>query len=293
MADVDLLVIFNHRHEEVLDAVLDYNRRFSDNVVAAAPFAAPDVVQYSSGVFLAQGAIVEYLAGRRFRGDYTLVIHDDLVLNPALHLEDLVPAGDDVVRMYRTRLLAGTMTRTWSWQLRVLTNWLTPRSNPFGTGVNDPADLLRSSLLHRRNRDVIEALGTSRLTVGEDPASISAVLAAWIETHFPGQREFDLGLPLFMGNADYLLFPNHLAPLIEDFLRRTIECGLMSEVAVPTLANWLGLPLEHDSERQYLRTGTDWFTDVTSVGDIESLFSRDPHLISVHPIKFSRFTHDR
>jgi hypothetical protein len=288
MTAVDLLVIFNHRHEEVLDEVLNYNSRFSENVVAAAPFASPGVVQYSSGVFLAQGAIVEYLAGRRFRADYTLVIHDDLALNPQLRLEDLV-SEQDVVRMYRTRLLEGSLTPTWAWQLRAMTAWFTPRSNPFGTGVNDPSNLLRSSLLYGENRALIEEWGSSRLTLGAEPTEISAVMAAWIETHFPGQREFDFGLPLFMGNADYLLFPNRMAPLIEDFLRRTIECGLMSEVAVPTLANWLGLPLVFDHDRQFLRTGTEWFTDIRSVGDLEALFGKNPDLVSVHPVKFSRF----
>ncbi len=292
MTDVDLLVIFNHRHESILDKVLDYNGRFSDNIVAAAPFAAPGVVQYSSGVYLAQGAIVEYLATRRYRGDYTLVIHDDLVLNPTLDLSELAPGAEQIVRIYKTRLMDGNLTPTWFWQVRVLASWFTPRTGLGGTGVNDPKELLATSLLYAQNQELIESMGVSRLAVEVDPSSISASLAAWMNTHFPGQREFDLGLPLFMGNADYLLFPNRHAVVIEDFLRRTVESGLMSEVAVPTLANWLGLPLTFDKERQVLQTGTVWNTDITSVADIESLFAERPELISVHPVKFSRFRDD-
>ncbi len=291
MTDVDLLVIFNHRHESVLDPVLEYNSRFSDNVVVAAPFAGPGIVQYSSGVFLAQGAIVEYLASGRWRNEYTLVVHDDFVLNPATRLPDLLPGDDrEILRMYRTKLMAGPMTPTWYWQFRVMVNWFTPRSNPYGTGVNSPRELLAESLLYQQNTQSIDAMGTSRLTFAVPPEEITATLAAWIDTHFPGREEFDLGLPLFQGNADYFLFPNRLAPLIDDFLRRTIESGVISEVAVPTLANWLGLPLEVDAPRQVLRTGPQWFTDVTSVADIHALFERQPELLSIHPIKFSRFT---
>lgn len=285
---IDLLVIFNHRYESVVDDVVDYNRRFSDNVVVAAPFATPGGVQYSSGVFYAQGAIVEYLAADRYRNEYTLVIHDDLVLNPTLEVAELLPEHGEAVRIYKTRLLEDAMNATWFWQLRVLTNWFTPRSNPFGTGVDSPRELLATSRLYAHNRELIEAMGTSRLTIGEDPKNISMILDAWIETNFPGCRDFTFGLPLFMGNADYLLFPNRHADLIEDFLRRTVECGLVSEVAVPTMANWLGLPLHFDRERQVLQTGVDWFTDVTSLADIDALFAAHPELISVHPIKFSR-----
>lgn len=290
MVAVDLLVIFNHRHEAVVDRAVDYNRRFADNVVVAAPFSSPGGVQYSSGVWLAQGAIVEYLAQRRFRGDCTLVIHDDLVLNPGVQLSELAVPHGEVLRMYRTQLIQGQMTPTWWWHFRLLANWFTPRSNPFGTGVNDPRELLKSSLLFQQNRDEITRMGVSRLGFGAPPAQISPVLAAWVDAYYPGLSTFNFGLPLFTGNADYLLFPNRLAPEIEDFLRRSIEGGLMSEVAVPTLANWLGLPLRFDYERQILQTGMGWNADITSVAGIEAFFAERPELLSIHPVKFSRFT---
>ena len=289
MHEVNLLIIFNHRHESVVDRVIDYNRRFTSQISIAAPFAAPGVIQYSSGCTLAQGAIVEYLHERAPDAGYTVVIHDDLVLNPRTDLHDLLPESGEWVRLYRTRLMEGRMTPTWFWQFRVLAAWFTPKTSPFGTHVNDPAGLLRSSALYAANEGLIRGMGTSRLSIEGDPQAISPVLAAWVDAHMSGRTTFDLGLPLFMGNADYLVFPNRWAPLIEDFLRRTIECGLMSEVAVPTLAAWLGLPMHFDADRQILRTGERAFTELTSVDAIERYFEQHPDLLSIHPVKFSRF----
>jgi hypothetical protein len=112
-----------------------------------------------------------------------------------------------------------------------------------------------------------------------------------MEHYFPGRTEFDFGLPLYIGNSDFFMFPNSLAPVIEDFLRRSLECGLFVEIAIPTLVAWLGLPVRYEHSRQLIPFGEDYkmFQNLKSISDLEQFFIENPKVLSIHPVKFSGF----
>jgi hypothetical protein len=87
------------------------------------------------------------------------------------------------------------------------------------------------------------------------------------------------------------MFPNSKARVIEDFLRRSIECGLFVEIAIPTLAKWLDLPICYEQHRQHFPLGDDWnmFQNLNCFMDIERYFEENPDVLSIHPVKFSGF----
>lgn len=290
MSDVRLLIVFNHHHEAIVNRVLQYNNRFCSEIQIATPFNTSQGLRYSTGSYLWQGALVAYLQELDSAEGHTLVIHDDVALNSALNLDDLAPVSGEVVRFHKTYRLSGSIGMKWAWQFRTLTNWFSSKSVLFGSGCDDVVAILKGSLLYQQNQERIDALGSSRLDLEDDVQQIP-ILTAWLQTYFPDRKQFDFELPLFVGNADFFMFPNSQAPLIEDFLRRSLECGLFVEVAIPTLVEWLTCPTIFEHERQMLPFGEEYamFEGLTSISDIEDFFSRSPDLLSIHPVKFSRF----
>jgi hypothetical protein len=291
MTNTSLVIVFNHHYSVALNLVKKYNSRFSDNISIAAPFDELGVIRYSTGSYLWQGAIVEYLGKLENYEGSTLVIHDDLVLNSGLTMSDLASEDLERVRFSHTFKFQGDINLNWPWQFRVLTNWFTPKHILFGSGTDDVVEILKDSLLYKRNQRYIDSLEPSRLNLAQDHTTHELV-KTWANFYFPNRTEFDFGLPLFIGNSDFFMFPNSYAPLIEDFLRRTLECGLFVEIAIPTLVEWLGLPIHFEQPRQLIPFGENYnmFQDLKSLDDIEKFFVAHPEVLSIHPVKFSKFS---
>lgn len=291
MEKITLVVVFNHHHSSAKNLVKRYNSRFSEHVRIAAPFGGSETIRYSSGSYLWQGAIVEYLRDLKDIDGFTLFIHDDLVLNSSLELHELIEDELEFLRLYQAHRVGGNLGTTWPWLLRVLTNWFTPKHQSFGTGVDDVVSVLKDSLLYQENQIYIDSLGSSRFVLEDGDSPISGLLSAWINRYFPDRTEFDFGLPLFAGISDFFMFPNSKARIVDDFLRRSIECGLFVEIAIPTLAKWLGLPIRYEQHRQHFPLGDDcnMFQNLNCFEEIERYFEENPEVLSIHPVKFSSF----
>jgi|GEM_PF-6561174 len=291
MSEISLVVVFNHHHAEAKKLVQEYNSRFNCPVHIAAPFDGEEIIRYSSGSYLWQGAIVEYLSDLKNYDGYTLFIHDDLVLNAYMQLSELEDDEPHFIRLYHSHKVNGISDPLWPWTIRALTNWFTPKHQSFGTGVDDVVQILKGSLVYKRNRIYIDSLNSSKFVLESGRPPLPEILSVWIDRYFPGRTEFDFGLPLYAGISDFFMFPNTYASEIEDFLRRSIECGLFVEIAIPTLVHWLGLPVHHGGNRQLFPLGSDWnmFNHLRSIEEIEQYFVEHPELLSIHPVKFSRF----
>ena len=292
MSEISLVVVFNHHHAGTIKLVQEYNSRFNCPVHIAAPFDGEEVIRYSSGSYLWQGAVVEYLSDLQNDSGYTLFIHDDLVLNASLQLSELEDVEPHYIRFYDSHKVNGILDPQWPWTIRAMTNWFTPKHQSFGTGVDDVVQVLKGSLLYKRNQIYIDSLQSSTFMLENGHPPLPEILSAWIDCYFPGRTEFDFGLPLYAGISDFFMFPNAYASEIEDFLRRSVECGLFVEIAIPTLVHWLGLPVYYEGNRQLFPLGNDWnmFHHLQSIESIEQYFAENPDLLSIHPVKFSRFS---
>ena len=101
---------------------------------------------------------------------------------------------------------------------------------------------------------------------------------------------FRFGLPLSAGFSDYFTFPNWFAGEAEDFLARTVRCGIFCEVAVSTMLQWSGLDLVEMSWAFDLRWGAGREGSLPdSVAGLVQYFRDNPGIIGVHPVKTSRF----
>ena len=296
-------VTYNHPFPQTVDAVRNWNSQFGDVTIVTPPGGGGDV-EYYAGPYLFQAAIVEFLKARRPVEGYTVVVGDDLVLNPNFDLEALkgfpdpdqfVFAGDGVLPVERfcdARTDPSSPRRldeapAWAWTNNVAIAMLDPISLESGSGEANPTAMLRASEIWRANSARLDAMPGTRWApvVGRSPE--------WVELHvarlLDESGHVSIDIPLFFGYSDFLVFPNARAGMIADFLARTVRAKLFVESAIPTMLAWSGLPttlLHGRLDIRWLDSRNDF--DFDGVDAIRIFFDENPDCIGIHPVKWSR-----
>jgi hypothetical protein len=286
-----LLIVFNHNYSKIVSPVVAYNRQFSSEIKVAAPFKGEGILNYCSGSYMWQGALVEYLkstAGKQDHGP-TLVLHDDVAINPHMTLDHRFdPSQISFGAIY------GVQGEFWSWHwnFRLATNWFSPKSVLFGHGVDSCVETLKATRLYKRNKAHIDNLPVSRLLLDRSADSgYPAVVKGYLETYHGDSTTLDFGLPLYCGNSDFMVLPPGYDDDIIDFLEASIQCGLFVEVAIPTMLMWLNVPIRNLGKELHFPFGEAYssFDGFRSPADIEEYFRTQSQLLAIHPVKFSRF----
>ena len=286
---LDVIVVFNHAYPSNIPRVRSWYGRFGD-VTVVTPVDGGGDVQYDTGSFLWQSAVVAALRAVPRRHEHTLVVHDDVLLAPDLDVLGLLPNADSAVCHVNWALM-GRLLTGWGWNLRIALAWSSPMDSLFGSGTMNCATVLGNSLLHRRRAAEISQLPEARFS-SDDEEDSRRPWATGLQQRVPfPDGEFRFGLPLRFGFSDYFTFPNYLAVEVEDFLARTVRCNLFCEVAIPTMLAWSGLELVPCKERfDDLWGAARVGLGLTSLADVRTFFADRPDLLGIHPVKMSVFT---
>ncbi len=296
-------VVYNHPFPETVDAVRDWNSQFGDVTIVAPPGGGGDV-EYYTGPYLFQAAVVEFLKAARPVEGYTIVVSDDLVLNPTFDLEALkrVPdadqflfAGDGVLPVERfctARTDPSSPRRldeapAWAWTNNVAIAMLDPIGLEAGSGEMDPTAILRTSGIWRANSARLDAMPDTRW------APLAGRSSEWVQLHVAQlvdeSGHVSIEIPLFFGYSDFLVFPNAHAGMIADFLARTVRAKLFVEVAIPTMLAWSGLPttlLHGRLDIRWLESRNDF--NFAGIDALLGFFDENPDCIGIHPVKWSK-----
>ena len=298
-----MCVVYNHPFPETVDAVRDWNSQFGDVTIVTPPGGAGDL-EYYTGSYLFQAAIVEFLKSRKPVEGYTIVVSDDLVLNPGTDIEALMqfPDGDQFLlpgdgllpeeRFCNERIAPCFPRRLddapfWFWTNNVAITMLDSMNPEMGNGEPDPIAMLRGSEIWRANSARIDAMP------GTVYPPVFASSSQWVPLHLARlvdeSGNVSLPIPLFFGYSDFLVFPNARARMIADFLARTVRAKLFVEVAIPTMLAWSGLPVTLLNGRFDIRWSADRDElNFTGVEALRRFFEERPQCVGVHPIKWSR-----
>jgi hypothetical protein len=285
---LDVIVVFNHPFPSNIPRVRSWYGPFGD-VTVVTPVDGGGDVQYDTGSFLWQSAVVAALRSVPRRHANTLVVHDDVLLSPGLDVLGMLP-GPDSALCHVNWALAGSVLTGWGWNLRISLGWSSPMDSLFGIGTMNCGTVLRNSLVHRRRAHEIARLPEARFLRDEEEDA-RRPFATPLQDLLPFRDDqFAFGLPLRFGFSDYFTFPNSLAHEVEDFLARSVRCNLFCEVAIPTMLAWLGLNLVPCRDRfEDLWEAARTQLGLRTMDDVRALFAERPDIIGIHPIKMSTF----
>lgn len=287
--DHTVLVIMNHPIPAVVGLVSEWFAQHG-NVVIATPLHGGGDLEFDTGSYLFQGAVVEYLRQGGANTGHTIVVHDDLPLSQHFHA-DAVLVSEDMSLCHIVQPLGGSLYSDWVWKPRVFASMARSRDEVLGSGLASPSDALRQTVLYKRNSVNVDAFAESTFTWEGDDQPSPLWFSAWLRESGFNESSASIGVPLFYGMSDFFSFPNSLGDAILEFLRVTLECRLFVECAIPTMLAWSGLELR----QCYKEVHYDWGQgphDLRSIDGVEQLtqfFDGNPELIGVHPVKFSRF----
>jgi hypothetical protein len=290
-----VLVIMNHVHPELVPRVRRQFSRFDDVCIATPPGGEGDI-DYYTGSFTYQSAVVQYLRSYASPDTgQTLVVHEDVALAADLSFLSQFDDTDDRVLCHDPQLIRGRLFPGWDWNFRVLASWSQPMDSAVGSGVTDSPEVLRRTRLYKQHEYWFSMLGNATFdwTVGDSsiPPPANSLLRSWFGGNSGDHMSYDFGLPLFYGFSDYFTFPNSIAADVEQFLSATVSVGLFAEVAVPTMLVWLGRELVRGAETFDLLWGhaRDSVAHITSDLALVEYFAARPGVFGVHPVDLSRF----
>lgn len=286
----DVIVIFSHPYPGNVNRLRAWYERFGDVCIVTPPDGGGDAV-FEVGSFCWQAAVVAALRARPRQHEHTLVVHDDLFIAPNADLHGLL--GDNPTSAaitHRGLPIAGASTKQWMWMLDAVVKWGCSNLPGLGVGTDDCRSVLTQSLMYRARPEMVEQLPQSWVVVDPDGDPYHAWAAAHAHQVHRDDGIFRFGLPLSAGYADYFTFPNRIEDEVEDFLARTVRCGMFCETAVPTMFAWSGLRLVDCSAQFDVRWGDRREdTEFASLSELERYFAQHPEILGVHPVKTSRF----
>ena len=284
-----ICVVYNHAFPSSVDHVREWNSQFGEVTIVTPPGGGGDL-EYCSGPYLWQAAVVEYLRAAPDVEGHTVVVGDDFVLAPGFDPATLL--GDHVDHGGLCHLvwpLGSEIPGSWVWANRVATTWSRPTAPITGSGAEDCAAELRASELYRRGAEAIDQLGATTFTLAPDTGPETGWWAGMMRERTGAKGRVNTGVPLRGGLSDLFSFPNSHSSAVRDFLARTVRVNLFVEVAVPTMLAWSGLHLERLGNRLDYRWGDDRAEfDFGSVDDVVGYLEQRPNLVGIHPVKWSR-----
>jgi len=284
----DVIVVFNHPFPGNVERARAWNSRFGPVSVVAPPDGGGEVT-YEVGSYFWQAAVVAALRASPRKHAHTLVIQDDALLAPDLDLGALLGSEPDNTALCHTAVpLAGPLMSGWPWTLRQALLWSRSGDSLFGVGTYDARQTLLNSKIYRRNSERIGRLPVASMIPDPD-GDPKRPWAAPLQGLLPiGEKGYSFGIPFYHGFSDFFTFPNRIADEVEDFLARTVRCGIFCEIAIPTMLRWSGVSVVSCSQRFDTRWGEERAgLEFRSQREVAEFFSQHPELIGAHPIKFS------
>lgn len=296
-------VIYNHPHPETVDIVRDWNSQFGDVTIVAPPGGGGDV-EYYTGSYLFQAALVEFLKARAPSAGYTIVCGDDMVLNPTFDIEALKQfpdsdqflfGGDGLlpeeescsVRVDPTTPRRLDEAPHWFWSNHVAIAMIDPMSRETGSGDMNPTDLLRGSDIWRAHNARISEMPITRWV---PDAQFRPRWVQLLMNRLAGESGYvTIDVPLFFGYSDFFVFSNADAGMIADFLARTVRAKLFVEVAIPTMVAWSGRSTTLLHGRLDIRWGESRREfEFNDLDEVRRYFEEHPECVGIHPVKWSR-----
>lgn len=285
-----LCVVYNHAFPDTVESVRKLNEAFGDVVIVTPPGGGGDI-EYYTGSYTWQAAVVEYLRSRPSEEQgHTLVVGDDVVINPSIDPFQFLAGSDQKCIHQGIWAIAGELPSPWFWHERLALAYTRPMHHLLGNGEDNPRRLLSESALFASRVGEIQQLHHSKLVATGDPSLRANWVRACISEEFAGGLTVDFGLPLYGGYSDLFSFPNSSSAMILDFLMRSVRANLFVEVAIPTMLAWSGLEVISLGERLQACWGDDRKDiDFRGALDMWNYFERNPELVAVHPVKISKW----
>jgi hypothetical protein len=266
-----------------------------DDVCIVTPPGGGGDIEYYTGSYLWQAAIVEYLLERPETSGSTVVTGDDLLLRPEVALDDLLgPNPEETVCHPGIWPVTGRLMRDWYWVPRIALTWHYPMNPLFGNGTLNNHETLLGSEIYLRNRDTIDQLPKTRLGVEIDAATSELWLDRAAAQLTPqGHVDYGLGVPIYAGYSDFFTFPNSYSSDFVDFLRRSVRANMFVETAIPTMLQWSELSIVEVADRlEVLWEADREQLNFTSLDQVDAYFDSHPHVVGAHPIKLSKLFTD-
>jgi hypothetical protein len=301
MKEIKKLIVFNHNIETAISKVKEYYNGIFDNVILAIPLAEEidSTISYHTGSYLWQGAIVNAIEfmlqneneHNKSRGLF--IFHDDVALNRSTINDYLLTLDKDFMfgnSLYdlNINITENEPYSSWDWSFKLITNWFSPKSVSYGSGVDSVANCLKKSTAFKKYQENSISHVNSRVKF-TSKLNADNLFKAYFANFFPNQSTLDFEMPLAIGNSDILYIPCEFYKEALDFLKRTIQCGIFVECAIPTYIKLHSQRYDTIEKSIDFPFGDDYnkFKNLKSFTEIDSYLSNNNKL-AIHPVKFSQ-----